>query len=521
MTAKTLMIMGTHSNAGKSILVTALCRIFAQEGHRVAPFKAQNMALNAGVTPDGHEIGRATMAQAEAAGVPAHVDMNPVLLKPEGNTRSQVVLNGKHHTHIEAGNWLSLKQYLWGNVTAALDRLCRRNDLVIIEGAGSPAEINLRDGDIVNMRVAQHAQAPVLLVGDIDRGGVFAALAGTMMLLEPEERFLVKGFVINKFRGDISLLGNGLLQLQERAFNTPTLGVIPYLPDIGIAEEDSVVLDETKRRGDEKQIIGGVEAGKNQSKTQTPKSNVPLVDIAVIRIPRISNFDDFDPLIVEPGTQVRFVDHLRALGTPAAIIIPGSKMTLDDLAWLRESGLAAQIVSLAGTGVVVVGICGGYQMLGRTLVDPAGVEAEAGTQAAGLGLLPIYTTFAGDKRTVQVQATLQAGTAPFASLKGSPLYGYEIHMGRSQFTDDRATPLCHIGSPAGGHADGAISASGNVWGTYLHGLFNNDALRHAWLRSIGWHGDGRIFDREQAYNRLADHVRSNLDMATLRQIIWT
>lgn len=519
MTAKTLMIMGTHSNAGKSILVTALCRIFAQEGHRVAPFKAQNMALNAGVTPDGHEIGRATMVQAEAAGIPAHVDMNPVLLKPEGNTRSQVVLNGKHHTHIEAGNWLSLKQYLWGNVTAALDRLCRRHDLVIIEGAGSPAEINLRQGDIVNMRVAHYARAPVLLVGDIDRGGVFAALAGTMMLLEPEERRLVKGFVINKFRGDISLLGNGLQQLQERAYNTPTLGVIPFLPNIGIAEEDSVALDEAQRSSEAQQKITG--ADKQPAKIQNPTSSIPGVDIAVIRIPRISNFDDFDPLIVEPGTQVRFVDHPGTLGKPAAIILPGSKMTLDDLAWLRETGLAAQIVSLAMMGVAVVGICGGYQMLGRSLVDPDGVEAEAGTQAAGLGLLPIHTTFAGDKRTVQVQATLQANSTPFAGLKGSPLAGYEIHMGRSHFTDDSATPLCHIGTPAGGHADGAISANGHVWGTYLHGLFNNDALRHTWLRSLGWHGDGQIFDREQAYNRLADHVRTSLDMNTLHHIIWT
>lgn len=239
MPAKTLMIMGTHSNAGKSILVTAMCRIFARQGYRVAPFKAQNMALNAGVTPEGHEIGRATVAQAEAAGLPPHVDMNPVLLKPEGQGRSQVVLNGRHHTHIEAGNWLSLKQFLWEHVTAALDRLRQRVDLVIIEGAGSPAEINLKAGDIVNMRVARHAQAPVLLVGDIDRGGVFAALVGTMVLLEPEERVLVKGFVINKFRGDISLLGDGLHLLQQRAFGVPTLGVIPHLPDIGIAAESS------------------------------------------------------------------------------------------------------------------------------------------------------------------------------------------------------------------------------------------------------------------------------------------
>ncbi len=501
MTAKTLMILGTHSNAGKSILVTALCRIFAQEGYRVAPFKAQNMALNAGVTPEGHEIGRATIAQAEAAGVPPHVDMNPVLLKPEGHRRSQVVLNGRAYTHIDAGNWLSLKQDLWTEVTAALDRLRARNDLVIMEGAGSPAEINLKEGDIVNMRVAQYAQAPVLLVGDIDRGGVFAALAGTMLLLEPEERALVKAFVINKFRGDVSLLGNGLQLLQERAFNTPTLGVIPHLPDIGIAAEDSVALDEpVLRRG--------------QASTAAP------VDIAVIRLPRTSNFDDFDPLAAEPGMQVRFVGRLADLGRPAAIILPGSKMTLDDLAWLRASGLAEQIVVQAEAGTPVVGICGGYQLLGQSLFDPNGIEAAPGTRAAGLGLLPVETVFAGDKHTVQVQATLQAQIGPLAQLQGTPIRGYEIHMGRSQALDAAHEPLCQIGAAGEGHPDGAISGDGRIWGTYLHGIFDNDSLRHAWLASLGWREQGAAFDRERAYNRLADHVRAHLDMDTLRRIIW-
>ncbi|MEW5958190.1 MAG: cobyric acid synthase [Chloroflexota bacterium] len=499
MTAKTLMILGTHSNAGKSILVTALCRIFARQGYRVAPFKAQNMALNAGVTPEGHEIGRATIAQAEAAGVPPHVDMNPVLLKPEGHRRSQVVLNGRAYTHIDAGNWLSLKQHLWTQVTAALDRLRARNDLVIMEGAGSPAEINLKEGDIVNMRVAQYAQAPALLVGDIDRGGVFAALAGTMLLLEPAERALVKAFVINKFRGDLSLLGNGLQLLQERAFNTPTLGVIPHLPDIGIAAEDSVALDEPRS--------GGGQAA------------APL-DIVVIRLPRTSNFDDFDPLAAEAGVQVRFVERAAELGRPAAIILPGSKMTLDDLAWLRESGLAGRIVALAGEQTPVVGICGGYQLLGQALFDPDGIEAAPGTRAAGLGLLPIETVFAGDKRTVQVQATVQAPAGPLAQLQGTPIRGYEIHMGRSQALDAAQAPLCQIGPAGADHPDGAISGQGRIWGTYLHGIFDNDSLRHAWLRSLGWPELGRSFDRERAYNRLADHVQAHLDMDALRHIIW-
>jgi adenosylcobyric acid synthase len=382
-----------------------------------------------------------------------------------------------------------------------LDRLRARFDLVIIEGAGSPAEINLKEGDIVNMRVAHYARSPVLLVGDIDRGGVFAALAGTMLLLEPEERALVKAFVINKFRGDPSLLGNGLEMLQARAYNTPTLGVIPHLPEIGIAAEDSVALDEPLPK-----------------QSQGDPSN--LVDIVVIRLPRTSNFDDFDPLAEEPGVRLRFVDHLDRLGTPAAIILPGSKMTLDDLAWLRQTGLADRIVNQAQQGTPVVGICGGYQMLGQSLVDPDGIEAEPGTRAAGLALLPIRTTFAGDKQTVQVQATLQAEVGPFAALLGSPIRGYEIHMGRSQPAEATVPPLCRVGLPANGHSDGALSVGGRIWGTYLHGIFDNDCLRHAWLRSLGWQEQGRMFERESAYNRLAGHVRTHLDMDALRRIIW-
>lgn len=458
------------------------------------------MALNAGVTPEGHEIGRATVAQAEAAGVPPHVDMNPILLKPEGNGRSQVVLNGKPYTHIEARNWYSLKPYLWENVVTALERLRERNDLVIMEGAGSPAEINLKAGDIVNMRVAQHTQAPVVLVGDIDRGGVFASLVGTMVLLEPEERALVKAFILNKFRGDINLLGDGLSMLQDRAFNTPTLGVIPYLPNIGIAAEDSVALDERKQQ-------------RNGSESR-------LVDIVVVRLPRISNFDDFDPLVEEAGVQVRYVSRPEELGKPDAIILPGSKMTLADLAWLHETGLTERIISLAQMGVTIVGICGGYQMLGESLVDPDGVEAEAGAETSGLRLLPIQTTFAGDKRTVQVQATIQADVSPFALLRGSSIQGYEIHMGRSSAATGSTSPLCYIESSPDGHTDGAISADGRIWGTYLHGIFNNDAFRHTWLRSLGWQDHGQLFDRQQAYNRLANHVRTHLDMDALRQIVW-
>jgi adenosylcobyric acid synthase len=334
---------------------------------------------------------------------------------------------------------------------------------------------------------------------------VFAALAGTMMLLEPEERALIKAFVINKFRGDVSLLGNGLQMLQERAYNTPTLGVIPHLPDIGIAAEDSVALDDPLLK---------------RGRQTEPTEAKPSVDIVVIRLPRTSNFDDFDPLAAEPGVQVRYVERVDELGSPAAVILPGSKMTLDDLAWLRDTGLADRITVLAGQQTAVVGICGGYQLLGQTLFDPAGIEAEPGTRAVGLGLLPVETVFAGDKHTVQVQATLQTETGPFAGLQGTPIRGYEIHMGRSQPTDPATDRLCQIGASADGHPDGVVTAEGRIWGTYLHGIFDNDALRHAWLCSLGWQEAGRIFDRETAYNRLANHVRDHLDMEMLRRIIW-
>ncbi len=503
------MIMGTHSNAGKSTLVTALCRIFARQGYRVAPFKAQNMALNAGVTPEGHEIGRATIAQAEAAGLAAHVDMNPILLKPAGNSRSQIVLNGRPFGHIQAKNWHSIKPTLWEHVTTALARLRSRTDLVLIEGAGSPAEINLKQSDIVNMRVARHVQAPVLLVGDIDRGGVFAALVGTLVLLEPAERGLVKGFVINKFRGDISLLGDGLSLLQERAYNTPTVGVIPFLFNIGLAAEDSVAL----------------EAQPHQAAT-AEKINHSLIDIAVIRLPHIANFDDFDPLAAEAGVQVRYVSRVEEFGQPAAIILPGTKTTLDDLAWLYSTGLDQVILTQVKQGKPVVGICGGYQILGQSLTDPDGVEAQPGTSANGLGLLPLQTTFVDDKRTRPVQAILQAQHGPLTTLTGTSIQGYEIHMGRSVITNAENSPLCFVNlvtseSNEAIYPDGLISADGHIWGTYLHGLFDNDALRHTWLHSLGWRGQGQVFDRQVAYNRLADHVEAHLDMKQIQSIINT
>ncbi|HEY0513801.1 MAG TPA: cobyric acid synthase, partial [Thermoanaerobaculia bacterium] len=506
MTARTLMVVGTHSGAGKSTLVAALCRIFARQGYRVAPFKAQNMALNAGVTPEGHEIGRATLAQAEAAGVPPHVDMNPVLLKPEGDCRSQIILNGRPHGHITADNWYRIKPFLWREVTAALDRLRQRFDLVILEGAGSPAEINLKEGDIVNLRVARHAGSPTLLVGDIDQGGVFAALVGTMVLLEPAERELIRGFVINKFRGNPGLLGDGLELLRSHAFGRPTLGVIPHLHEIGIAAEDSTEIPRRRETRGEAAPIDVAVIG------------TAVLDIAVIALPQLSNFDDFDPLAREEGVRVRFVRRAEDLGAPAAIILPGTKTTLADLAWLRGSGLADRIVALARSGTAVAGICGGYQMMGRDLADPDGIEAAPGAAATGLGLLSLRTRFGGGKRTVQVRGTLGAPRGPFAALAGLPIRGYEIHVGQSELLAGSA--LWEIGPPWGPGADGAVDRTGRIWGTYLHGLFDNDAVREAWLRSLGWRGTARAFERQTAYDRLADHVAAHLDLGALEALIW-
>ncbi len=496
------MVVGTHSDAGKSILVTALCRIFAQEGLAVAPFKSQNMSLNAGVTPEGHEIARSTYVQAEAAGIAPHVDMNPVLLKPEAENRSQVVLDGRPWGRVGSGNWFETKALFWRHITAAFDRLRARSDLVVMEGAGSPAEINLMKGDVANLKVAHYAQAPALLVGDIDRGGVFAAIVGTMMLLEPEQRSLIRGFVINKLRGDPQLLGDGLEMLRERAFGVPTLGVIPFLPDIGVAEEDSVALSKSTSADRSDPIAGA--AGE--------------IDIAVVQLPHIANFDDFDPLAAERGVRLRYVRDAAELGAPSVVILPGSKATLSDLAWLEAKGLAEAIVTLARRRVPVVGICGGFQIMGEELLDPEGSEARLGARSNGLALLPLRTRFSGDKRTTQVSAAWQAEAGALAALAGTAVTAYEIHMGRSEIRDPSVSAAFRLSSGEDRH-DGACSADGRVWGTYFHGVFDNDDFRHGWLRSLGWSGAGRRFDRQQAYDRLAAHVRAHLDLDALRAII--
>ena len=490
-----IMVQGTTSHAGKSVLATALCRIFVQDGLRVAPFKAQNMSLNSYATLDGGEIGRAQVVQAEAAMVVPTVDMNPILLKPEGERRSQIVVMGKAVDVASAREYYQMKADLWPEVTGALDRLRRDYDLVVIEGAGSPAEINLKEHEIVNMRVARHAGAPVLLVGDIERGGVFAHLVGTMVLLEPEEQDLVKGFVINKFRGDPSLLDSGLEMIHQRT-GVPVAGVLPYFTDIHIPQEDSLGLAPDVSDGE-----------------------LALLDVTVIRLPHIANFDDFDPLSREAGVNVRYVSEARELGHPDLILIPGTKTTMSDLGWLRRQGLDRSIVARRESGTPVVGICGGYQILGERILDPDRVESSQ-QEAEGLGLLPVTTMFEGQKATHQVIATVATGVGLLESSVGSEIKGYEIHMGQTRGSDASSSPF-HIRQRSGlgvDYNDGCIDSSGRTLGTYMHGLFHNNALRRGMLaRLASWKGvslppASPEVDTNAEYDKLADFVRQYLDL---------
>ncbi len=499
MTGKVLTVLGTSSSVGKSLLVAGLCHLFARRGVKVAPFKAQNMSNNAAVCPDGSEIGRAQYTQALASGLEPHVDMNPVLIKPEADSRSQVVVMGRPWQTLEAREYYPKKDFLWKEVTAALDRLREGYELVIIEGAGSAAELNLREGDIVNMAIARYAEAPVLLAGDIDRGGIFAQLIGTVWLLEPDERDLIKGLIVNKFRGDISLFADGVRILEEKS-ETPVLGVVPYLHNLYIPEEDAVALENPFAR---------------------PVPPTEALEIVVIHLPRIANFDDFDPVVTEPGVHVRYVDNPEQVGNPAAIIIPGTKSTVNDLAWLRSVGLDKAIQWHAQNGGAVVGICGGYQMLGEVVHDPQHVESKLDS-APGLGLLPIETVFAGDKATHQANAQVRNGPGWFANLEGQMVSGYEIHMG---LTDSLSSWLVisERGGQSVGVPDGAASEDGKVWGCYVHGLFANQNLRRAWLESLGWKG-GELGEGSNPFaaslTRLADTLESTLDMDLLEKIIW-
>lgn len=484
--AKAIMIQGTTSNAGKSLVTAGLCRIFAKDGYKVAPFKSQNMALNSYITEDGFEMGRAQVMQAEAAGIKPDVRMNPILLKPTSDMGSQVIVNGEVRGNMSAKEYFKHKTELIPDIMEAFEGLSRENDIIVIEGAGSPAEINLKSQDIVNMGMAKLAKAPVLLVGDIDKGGVFAALAGTMLLLEDSEKAMVKGTIINKFRGDKSILQPGLDMLEE-IIHVPDVGVVPYL-HIDVDDEDSL------------------------SERFTRKQEKGAVDIAVIRLPRISNFTDFNPLEYIEGVSLRYVGSCGELGDPDMIVLPGTKNTMGDLAWLRQSGLEAAILQFAGRGKPVFGICGGYQMLGLSISDPHGTEH--GGQMAGLGLLELSTTFAPQKTRTRVCGKLSQVGGIFASLSDQEYDAYEIHMGVSEGEN--------------GTIKETIVNNGNIYGTYLHGIFDKENISRcvveALLREKGLSTDAlQTFDietyKQQQYDILEQELRNSLDMKRIYEIL--
>lgn len=505
MNASTIMVQGTASSVGKSLLVTALCRLFRREGLRVAPFKAQNMALNSAVTAHGCEIGRAQAVQAEAAGTMPTADMNPILLKPEGERRSQVVVLGKSIGSLTAAEYHEYKPRFSAVIQESLGRLRADYDVVVIEGAGSPAEINLKSRDIANMHVAKLAEAPVLLVGDIDRGGVFASFIGTMELLEPDERARVEAFIINKFRGDLSLLQSGLDFLVERT-GKPVLGVVPYVPNLRIAEEDSVSLEDRAAR-------------------RRPYDNE--LDIVVVRLPCISNYDDVLSLEHETGVIVRFVDQPDDVERADLVIVPGSKRTVSDLAWLRANGIADVIRARADHGKPVLGICGGCQMLGETIEDLHGVESDE-QRVSALGLLPLRTRFEREKITAQVRARivipsfLTDGTADVHNVTG-----YEIHMGVIEPIRSGVSPF-EIVLRNGRRetvADGAVGGGGAIVGTMLHGLFENEVIRARMLAFLRRQkglaeltNSRRVSTKQDEYDRLAAAVREHLDCELLRRI---
>lgn len=487
--APCIAVLGTGSDVGKSIVTTALCRIFSRRGVRVAPFKAQNMSNNSGVTPEGLEMGRAQIVQAEAARIPPHVDMNPILLKPTSEVGAQVVLLGKAQGNSTARDYHARKEHLFHAAAGALERLRRGFELIVMEGAGSCAEVNLMANDITNLRMAEQAAAPVILVADIHRGGVFGQIVGTLACLEPQQQERVKGFIVNRFRGDIALFAEGVGWIERRT-GKPVFGVLPWFDHIRIESEDSVVIESPRR--------------------VTPPAAGDGAAVAVIRFPHISNFTDFEPLSGIPDVQVHFLEQPQNLAGFRAVVLPGSKNTRQDLEWLKTSGWAEIIRTYIAGGGHVLGICGGYQMLGRHVHDPEGLEGRAGS-TEGLNFLPVETVLRAPKTTTLTRFS-------WAQSQGA---GYEIHMGQT---------LRHGGEPffrvlernglATSNEEGCVEAGGRVMGTYMHGMFDSPSITARWLRAIGVeiaHAPalGGLAARDREYEALADHFERHVDVQAI------
>ncbi len=502
--ARSIMIQGTMSNAGKSLLSAGLCRIFKQDGYRVAPFKSQNMALNSFITRENLEMGRAQVVQAQACGIEPSVCMNPILLKPTTDMGSQVIVMGEVVGNMRAMDYFRQKKNYIPVIRKAYERLASEYDIIVIEGAGSPAEINLKQDDIVNMGMAQIADAPVLLVGDIDRGGVFAQLIGTVQLLEEEEKKRIKGLIVNKFRGDKKILEPGLAMLTQRC-GKEVLGVVPYM-DVDVEDEDSLSESlHSKRRGAD-------------------------IDITVIRLPKISNFTDFQALALEPSVTVRYVEKVSELGRPDAILLPGTKNTMQDLKWLRESGLEGAILRQKEAGSLLMGICGGYQMLGETIRDSAGAEGVG--MIRGMGLLPVNTEFEAEKVRTQTSGRIGRLRGHLQGLSGKKISGYEIHMGNSCLQGEKAQAFAILREKQDGFCLEQEKKDGcyldRVCGTYLHGIFDEEEFRTAFVRLLCerkgvayQEGEGMTLEqyREQQFDKLAALLRESLDMEAIYRIV--
>jgi len=512
---KALMVLGTASHVGKSIITAGLGRVFSDDGYRVAPFKAQNMSLNSAATPGGGEIGRAQALQAEACRVIPCVEMNPVLLKPATDTGAQVILLGKIWGQVTASDYHTRRvEQLFPEVLEAYRRLAANYELILLEGAGSPAEINLREHDIVNMRMAHAADAACILVCDIDRGGAFASLLGTMELLESEDRARLRGFIINKFRGDESLLRPGVAMIENR-LGLLCLGVVPFLHDLGLDEEDGVALED---RASAARCWNNPESGSSRA-----------LRIGVIALPHMANFTDFDALALEPSVSLAFVKRPEEIAAADLVILPGTKQTLDDLRWLEQRGFTRELKKRADIGVPIVGVCGGFQMLGVTIQDPYGIENQGEPcSRTALGLLPVHTVFGAEKTVRRVRGTLRCNLFLNDSAPPVPFEGYEIHVGET-FYQAGALSLADIEREGGAKSapDGAVSQSGRVFGTYVHGLFDNDDFRHSFIRTARAAVDLAPAEkyaqvgakREARIDHLADYLRKSLDVNLLKSWI--